>query len=101
MNGNWRTAPSNGRESLHPGAGIRRTGSAALDICYVASGKADLYFELILRPWDYAAAIVIVEEAGGVICTTENQPMPIDQIVGVRCGNDENLAEFDALVQNL
>ena len=48
---------------------IRRTGSAALDICYVASGKADLYFELILRPWDYAAAIVIVEEAGGVICT--------------------------------
>ena len=80
---------------------IRRTGSAALDICYVASGKADLYFELILRPWDYAAAIVIVEEAGGVICTTENQPMPIDQIVGVRCGNDENLAEFDALVQNL
>ena len=80
---------------------IRRTGSAALDICYVASGKADLYFELILRPWDYAAAIVIVEEAGGVICTTENQPMPIDQIVGVRCGNSENLAEFDALVQNL
>lgn len=80
---------------------IRRTGSAALDICYVASGKADLYFELILRPWDYAATIVIVEEAGGVICTTENQPMPIDQIVGVRCGNGENLAEFDALVQNL
>ena len=80
---------------------IRRTGSAALDICYVASGKADLYFELILRPWDFAAAVVIVEEAGGVICTTENQPMPIDQIVGVRCGNGKNLAEFAALVQNL
>ena len=56
---------------------IRRTGSAALDICYVASGKADLYFELILRPWDYAAAIVIVEEAGGVICTTETNPCPL------------------------
>lgn len=80
---------------------IRRSGSAALDICYVASGKADLYFELILRPWDCAAAIVIVEEAGGVICTTDNRPMPVDQIVGVRCGNAKNLAEFDALVQGL
>ena len=80
---------------------IRRTGSAALDICYIAAGKADLFFELILRPWDCAAATVIVEEAGGVICTTDNQPLPIDQIIGVRCGNRQNLAEFDALVKDL
>ena len=38
---------------------------------------------------------------GTDLAATENQPMPIDQIVGVRCGNGENLAEFDALVQNL
>lgn len=46
---------------------IRRAGSAALDLCYVASGRFDGFWELDLHPWDTAAAAVIVQEAGGKI----------------------------------
>jgi myo-inositol-1(or 4)-monophosphatase len=45
--------------------GIRRDGSAALDLCYVAAGRLDAYWEFKLHPWDVAAGILIVEEAGG------------------------------------
>lgn len=45
--------------------GARRTGSAALDLCYVAAGRSDAFWELHLSPWDTAAGQVIVEEAGG------------------------------------
>lgn len=45
--------------------GVRRTGSAALDLCYVAAGRSDGFWELHLSPWDTAAGQVIVEEAGG------------------------------------
>ncbi len=45
--------------------GIRRTGSAALDLCYVASGRVDSFWESGLRPWDIAAGSLIVTEAGG------------------------------------
>ena len=44
---------------------IRRDGSAALDLCYVACGRFDAYWELKLHPWDVAAGLLIVEEAGG------------------------------------
>lgn len=46
---------------------LRRTGSAALDICNVAAGRMDGFFEMELQPWDYAAGSVILEEAGGRI----------------------------------
>jgi myo-inositol-1(or 4)-monophosphatase len=45
--------------------GIRRTGSAALDLCYVASGRFDGFWEVRLNPWDMAAGVVILREAGG------------------------------------
>ena len=45
--------------------GIRRNGSAALDLCYVACGRADGFWELKLRPWDTAAGALVVQEAGG------------------------------------
>ena len=45
--------------------GIRRAGSAALDLCYVAAGRIDGYWELKLKPWDVAAGALIVAEAGG------------------------------------
>ncbi len=44
---------------------VRRMGSAALDICHVACGRAGLYFEATLSPWDYAAASLILRESGG------------------------------------
>jgi myo-inositol-1(or 4)-monophosphatase len=47
---------------------LRRTGSAALDIAYVAAGRIDGYFEIGLKPWDMAAGCVLVREAGGRYC---------------------------------
>jgi myo-inositol-1(or 4)-monophosphatase len=47
--------------------GVRRTGSAALDLAYVASGRLDFFWEFGLKPWDQAAGTLLVEEAGGKI----------------------------------
>ena len=48
-------------------AGLRRTGSAALDLAYVASGRLDAYWEFGLKPWDIAAGALLVKEAGGLV----------------------------------
>jgi myo-inositol-1(or 4)-monophosphatase len=48
-------------------AGVRRTGSAALDLAYVASGRLDGFWEMGLRPWDIAAGALLIREAGGLI----------------------------------
>ena len=58
---------------------FRRMGSAALDLCAVACGRVELYFECILSPWDYAAGSLLVEEAGGQVCTLEGTPLRLDQ----------------------
>jgi len=49
--------------------GVRRLGSAALDLCYVAAGWLDGYWEMQIKPWDVAAGTLIVEEAGGMVTT--------------------------------
>ena len=56
------------RELLRDAEDVRRTGSAALDLAYVACGRTDGYFEAGLQPWDIAAGILIVREAGGRVC---------------------------------
>ena len=48
-------------------AGIRRAGSAALDLAYVAAGRLDGFWEIGLKPWDMAAGILLIQEAGGII----------------------------------
>ncbi|WP_275554710.1 inositol-1-monophosphatase [Mixta sp. Marseille-Q2659] len=48
-------------------ADFRRTGSAALDLCYVAAGRVDGYFEIGLKPWDFAAGELIAREAGALV----------------------------------
>ncbi len=57
---------------------IRRSGSAALDLCTVACGRAELYFELQVSPWDFAAGKLIVEEAGGVVTTVDGTPLSFE-----------------------
>jgi myo-inositol-1(or 4)-monophosphatase len=59
-------------------AGIRRAGAAALDLCDVACGRFDGFWELTLAPWDVAAGILIVREAGGIVTDLAGQPAPID-----------------------
>jgi myo-inositol-1(or 4)-monophosphatase len=58
--------------------GIRRDGSAALNLAYVACGRFDLFWEVKLHPWDVAAAALLVEEAGGRISDFAGGPMPQD-----------------------
>ena len=55
------------RMTFYKTRGVRRFGSAALDLAYVAAGRFDLFFEYGLSPWDVAAGIVLVQEAGGMI----------------------------------
>jgi myo-inositol-1(or 4)-monophosphatase len=52
-------------------AGVRRFGAAALDLAYVAAGRLDGFWEYGLKPWDVAAGIVLVREAGGQLGTLE------------------------------
>lgn len=56
------------KELLKEAEDIRRTGSAALDLAYVAAGRVDAYFEAGVKPWDIAAGVLLVREAGGRIC---------------------------------
>ena len=55
-------------------AGIRRPGSAALDLCDVAAGRCEGFWEMRLAPWDVAAGTLIVREAGGVVTDFEGSP---------------------------
>jgi len=57
--------------------GMRRTGTAAIDLCYIACGRLDGFWELQLKPWDTAAGKVIVEEAGGKITNYAGEPYSI------------------------
>jgi myo-inositol-1(or 4)-monophosphatase len=59
--------------------GVRRLGSAALDMCYLASGRFDGFWEQNLKPWDKAAGAVVAAEAGAVITNFSNQPFSINQ----------------------
>jgi myo-inositol-1(or 4)-monophosphatase len=58
--------------------GVRRAGSAALDLCNVASGRFDGFWEFNLNPWDTAAGVLIVEEAGGKVTRFDGSPFEID-----------------------
>ncbi len=80
---------------------IRRFGTCALELCYLADGKCDLYFEIRVFSWDCTAALLILSEAGGVACSvapysfTKNQkPFPV-----LAANNKENLEKIKKVVQ--
>lgn len=56
---------------------VRRLGSAALDLCYVAEGIFDGYWEISLQPWDFLAGELLVHEAGGKVTTFQGDPLPL------------------------
>jgi len=58
---------------------IRRPGSAALDLCYVAAGRLDGYWEEGLKPWDTAGGMIIVREAGGIVSDYHGNPFSPDK----------------------
>ncbi|MBI4508461.1 MAG: inositol monophosphatase [Deltaproteobacteria bacterium] len=77
------TSPQNNfREFLHMQrvcGGVRRLGSASLDLCLVARGWLDGYWEFKLKPWDLAAGTVIVREAGGRVTSLEGGPFSAEE----------------------
>lgn len=66
---------------------IRRICSTALSICFVASGRINGYFEKRIKPWDYAAASLILTEAGGKITEWNQTELQYDMPTGVICGS--------------
>ncbi len=58
-------------------SGYRRSGSAALDLCYVAAGRLDGFWEMGLKPWDAAAGVLIVKEAGGSVTGLKTDGNPV------------------------
>jgi myo-inositol-1(or 4)-monophosphatase len=72
---------------------IRRAGAAALDLCWVAAGRLDAYYERGLQPWDWAAARIIVAEAGGAVADLEPEPH------GLAAAHPELLADLLNLLE--
>lgn len=73
---------------------LRRSGSAALDLCAVGAGRADLMAELVVCPWDFAAAKCIIEEAGGVVTQIDGSPMRLDAKCSILAGGKKAHREF-------
>lgn len=82
--------------------GVRRLGAAASDLCYVACGRFEGYWELTLRPWDFAAGALIVEEAGGRVTRTDGSPDILRPPYSIIAGNlpihTQMLREFEKFV---
>jgi myo-inositol-1(or 4)-monophosphatase len=57
--------------------GVRRDGSAAIDCCHVAAGRADGFWEFALKPWDTAAGVVVLREAGALVTDMQGRPWTI------------------------
>jgi myo-inositol-1(or 4)-monophosphatase len=62
---------------LRHAQGIRRLGSAELDLCYVAAGSFDAFWEEGLKPWDMAAGVAILKEAGGMVTSLDGSPFDL------------------------
>jgi len=75
------------RDIMQNSSGVRRAGSAALDLAYVAAGRLDTFWEIGLAPWDIAAGSLLITEAGGV--------------VGDLQGNDRHMASGNIIGGNL
>ena len=78
---------------------IRRTGCASLDLCWVACGRLDGYVELFLQPWDYAAGLLIVNEAGGRITAPDGSPLSLCQGGPLLASNGKLHAALQSLLK--
>lgn len=78
---------------------IRRSGSAAMDLCYVAAGRVDAYYEESLSPWDFAAGEVILRNAGGKLHVLEPDTFNYEQAVGMIAANEECFDDMVKLVE--
>lgn len=93
---------ANVKSLLQAGArGVRSLGSAALNMCHVARGSAELYHEYGIHCWDMAAASIIVTEAGGVVMDTTGGPLDIMSRRCVAASSEDLVKEFSRHVKHL
>lgn len=85
---------------LGASSGVRRAGAASLDLCYLAQGSLDAFWELILHPWDFAAGWVLVEEAGGILVKLDGSPLEIMDTAVMGANSAALLAELAAVLQD-
>ena len=80
--------------------GLRRLGSAATDIAYVACGRYDGFYEYGLHAWDIAAGILLVREAGGKVSDFEGNGDVLfsEQVI---CSNRKSFAQFQETIRNI
>ncbi len=78
---------------MRSGVPVRRLGSAALDLAYTAAGRFDGFWEIGLSPWDVAAGILLVKEAGGLVMNYEGDEYSL--------GNDSIIACTPSIYQEL
>jgi len=79
---------------------VRRLGSAALDLCYVAAGRLDGFWELSLNAWDIAAGVLMVEEAGGVTSTMDGSKIVLQPPYSIVASNPAIHAQMMEVIAN-
>jgi myo-inositol-1(or 4)-monophosphatase len=79
---------------------VRRTGSAALNLCYVAAGRFDAFWALSTKIWDVAAGVLMVEEAGGVVTTPDGGTFDLDVPHPAASANQSLHKMFCAMLKN-
>ena len=86
------------KDFLEKSHGIRRLGSAAIDLAYVAAGRMEGFFEYNLNPWDVAAGVLIVQQAGGTVTDFNGGQ---DTLFGLQlCASNGNIhSEMLAIIQ--
>ena len=78
---------------------VRRFGSCALELCYLAAGRCDLYFEIRVFPWDYAAAYLILKEAGGELYGFAGEELKFDKpTVLIGANSRDNYSRLNDIV---
>ena len=87
------------KEVFHQVNDIRRFGSAALELCYIALGQGELYFAFRVYPYDYSGGELILKEAGGVLCSLHDKKVTHDrpQLL-LAANNQENLKKLSEIV---
>lgn len=88
------------RDAYRECSDIRRFGTCALELCYLAEGRCDLYFEIRIFPWDYAAASLILTEAGGILTGYDGAALTLDRTTPlIGANNEENYQKLNAVVR--
>ena len=77
-----------GKKLLEKSNDYRRLGSAVIDLCSIACGKAEVYYELRIQPWDCAAGILIVTESGGIVTTIDGKKIDLNKPTSILATNN-------------